>query len=59
VTGSLTEYPVEFRDIHVHEDRLEVHTRGLSNATYASQAMLREKEWVRGSDEDRFAVITL
>ena len=59
VTGSLTEYPVEFRDIHVHEDRLEVHTRGLSNATYASQTMMREKEWVRGADEDRFTVIPL
>lgn len=59
VTGALTEYPVEFRDIHVHEDRLEVHTKGLSNATYASQSMVHEKEWAKGADEDRFAVIPL
>ncbi|HOD49495.1 MAG TPA: metallophosphoesterase [Candidatus Hydrogenedentes bacterium] len=59
VTGSLTQYPVEFRDIHIHEDRFEVHTRGLSNAVYASQSLLREREWTRGRDEDRFAVIPL
>jgi len=59
VTAALTEYPVEFRDIHVHEDRFEVHTKGLSNATFASQSMVHEKEWTRGTDEDRFAVIPL
>lgn len=57
VTGSLTQYPVEFRDIHVHDDRFEIHTKGLSNSLYASQTMTREKEWARGEDEDRYAVI--
>lgn len=57
VTGSLTEYPVEFRDIHVHEDRLEIQTRGLSNAGYASQSQLRAMEWTRGLEDDRCAVI--
>lgn len=59
VTGSLTEYPVEFRDIHVHEDRLEVYTKGLSNASYASQSLVSSNEWTRGSDEDRYAIIPL
>jgi 3',5'-cyclic AMP phosphodiesterase CpdA len=57
VTGSLTEYPVEFRDVHVHEDRFEIQTRGLSNAAYASQSQARAAEWARGSERDRYAVI--
>ncbi|MGI6460984.1 MAG: metallophosphoesterase family protein [Candidatus Hydrogenedentales bacterium] len=59
VTGSLTEYPVEFRDVHVHEDRLEIRTRGLSNASYASQSQMYAAKWTRGGERDRYAVIPL
>lgn len=58
-TSSLTEYPIEYRDIHVHEDRLEIHTRGLSDTLFAGRSLIAGGEGAAGAEEDRFAVVEL
>ena len=57
VTGALLEYPVEYRDIHVGNDGLEIHTRGLSDATYAARSLVEGMEWTAGEPADRTATI--
>ncbi len=58
-TGSLIEYPIEYRDFHVYEDRVEVYTLGLSNEAFAGESLIEGREWPRGRAEDRESVIPL
>ena len=58
-TSALTEYPAEFRDIHVYEDRLEVHTLGLSDKSFAALSLVQFNTWTAGEDRDRTTVIPL
>lgn len=56
-TGSLPEYPVEYRDVHVYEDRMELFTNSLSDASFASRSLIRGKEWAGGDACDRTVTI--
>lgn len=59
VTGALPEYPTEYRDIQVYDDRLEVRTLGLSNGDFAKRSLLPGKAWTSGEPQDRSVVIPL
>jgi 3',5'-cyclic AMP phosphodiesterase CpdA len=59
VTSALPEYPTEFREIEVYEDRLEVYSRGLSNPAFAERSLIPGKEWLAGEERDRRATISL
>lgn len=56
-TGALPEYPVEYRIFEVHEDRVEVFTRGLSDSSYAARSLIPGRELTRGMEADRHIVI--
>lgn len=59
ITAALPEYPVEYRDLHVYEDRLELHTLGLSNTSFAARSLISGREWTSGEDCDRTCTIPL
>jgi hypothetical protein len=58
-TGSMPEYPVEYRVIEVHEDRMEVQTRGLSDPSFAQRSLIPGREYTAGTAVDRTAIIPL
>ena len=59
VTGALPEFPTEYRDIQVFDDRMEVHTLGLSNPNYALRSLIPGKAWTAGEASDRSVIIPL
>lgn len=59
VTGALPEFPTEYRDIHVYEDRLEIYTLGLSDPTFALRSLIPGKEWTAGKPQDRRTTVPL
>lgn len=59
VTGSLPEYPVEYRDVSVYDDRLEIVTLGLSDSTFAARSLIPNHEWTSGQAQDRSVTIHL
>lgn len=59
VTSALPEFPVEYRVVEVHDDRLEVRTRTLSDGQFAHRSLIPGKNWTRGEAQDREAVIRL
>jgi hypothetical protein len=59
VTGSLPEYPVEYRDVQVYDDRIEVFTLALRDPVFAGRSLIAGRDWTRGTDRDRHAVISL
>ncbi len=59
VTGALPEYPSEYREIAVHEDRLEITTRGLSDPSFAARSLIGDNGWTAGEPRDRSATISL
>lgn len=59
VTGALPEYPVEFRDVQVHEDRLEIRTVPISNPAFAARSLIAGREWTHGQACDREVTIPL
>ena len=58
-TGAMPEFPCEYRDIQVHNDRLEVRTCSLSDGVFAERSLIPGKDWTAGSPEDRSATIRL
>ena len=58
-TGAMPEYPVEYRVIEVHDDRMEVETRGLSDPSFALRSLIPGHEYTSGTPEDRAATIYL
>ena len=58
-TGALIEYPIEYRDIHVYDDRIEIHTLGLSNDEFANRSLIEGNHWPAGEEQDRHAVIPI
>jgi len=58
-TGALPEYPVEYRDVCVYDDRIEITTRGLSDPRFAERSLIPGKDWTRGTPQDRSVVIPL
>jgi len=59
VTGALPEFPSEYRDIQVHDDRLEVFTCELSDKSFAQRSLIPGKDWTAGQPGDRTATIPL
>ena len=59
VTGALPEFPSEYRDVQVYEDRIEIHTCKLSDPSFAERTLLPGNAWPSGTPQDRFAVIPL
>lgn len=58
-TGALPEYPTEYREICVYEDRMEIATRGLSDTSFAARSLIPGNEWTSGEPCDRSAVVRL
>ena len=58
-TGAMPEFPVEYRDVQVYEDRIEIHTCGLSDGSFALRSLIPGKEFTAGTKSDRTAVIPL
>jgi len=56
-TSALPEYPVEFREVEVYEDRIEIKTRGISNSVFARRSLIPTKEYTAGENADRTSVI--
>jgi 3',5'-cyclic AMP phosphodiesterase CpdA len=59
VTSALAEYPTEYREVAVHDDRLEVTTRALSDPSFAARSLIEGHEWTAGEAQDRTATIAL
>jgi Icc protein len=59
VTGSMPEFPCEYRDVHVYDDRIDVHTCGLSDKSFARRSLIDENDWTAGQPQDRTASISL
>jgi 3',5'-cyclic AMP phosphodiesterase CpdA len=57
VTGALTEYPIEFRVVEVHDDRLEIATHGLSDNSFAARSLTASGAGATGHDCDRNVAI--
>lgn len=58
-TGALPEFPTEYRDVQVYDDHLEVHTRGLSDTSFAARSLIPGREWTSGHPCDRRAIVSL
>ena len=58
-TGAMPEYPTEFREVRVYDDRLEVSTHGLSDPSFAARSLIPGHGWTGGQTVDRTAVIPL
>ncbi len=58
-TGALPEYPTEFRVFSVHDDRIEIATRGLSDPSFAARSLIEGHGYTSGCPEDRESVIPL
>lgn len=58
-TGALPEYPTEYREVQVHEDRIEITTLGLSDPSFAARSLIPGKAWTAGEVQDRIATISL
>jgi 3',5'-cyclic AMP phosphodiesterase CpdA len=56
-TGAMPEYPVEYREVRVFDDRMEIETCGLSDPSFADRSLIPGKEWTAGQAEDRQTVI--
>ena len=59
ITASLPEYPVEYREMNVHDDRLEIMTRGLSDPSFAARSLIDANTWTAGEARDRSVTIPL
>jgi 3',5'-cyclic AMP phosphodiesterase CpdA len=59
VTGALPEFPTEFRDVAVYDDRMEVRTLGLSDGGFARRSLIPGKSWTAGEPRDREVIIPL
>ena len=58
-TGALPEYPTEYRDVQVYDDRIEIETLGLSDRSFAARSLIPGKGWTSGQPQDRRATIRL
>ena len=59
VTGAMPEYPIEYRDVQVYDDRLEITTCPLSDTSFAARSLIDGREWTAGDEQDRTATIPL
>ncbi|HIJ74845.1 MAG TPA: hypothetical protein HPP83_12160, partial [Candidatus Hydrogenedentes bacterium] len=59
VTGALPEFPTEYREVRVYEDRLEILTHGLSDTSFAARSLIPGRDWTAGEPCDRTVTIAL
>lgn len=59
ITGALPEYPTEYREVLVYDDRLEITTLGLSDPSFAAESLIPGNGWTAGRAADRSATIPL
>ncbi|HPC16027.1 MAG TPA: metallophosphoesterase [Candidatus Hydrogenedentes bacterium] len=59
VTGSMPEFPCEYRDVHVYDNRIEIHTCALSNTSFANRSLIPGHDYTAGMPQDRRATISL
>ena len=59
VTGAMPEFPVEYREFHVYDDRIEIRTCPLSDTSLAARSLIAGKDWTAGEERDRVAMISL
>lgn len=59
VTGALPEYPTEYREVNVYDDRMEILTRGLSDTSFAARSLIPGREWTAGEPSDRSVTVSL
>ena len=58
-TGALPEYTIEYREVCVHDDRLEITTHSLRDLSFAKRSLLPCKDWTSGAECDRTVTIPL
>lgn len=58
-TAALPEYPSEYRDVRVFDDRIEVASLGLSDPSFARRSLIPGNEWTSGAPQDRNVTIPL
>lgn len=58
-TAAMPEFPCEYREIEVYDDRLEVHTRGLSDPSFAARSLIPGHRMTAGMEPDRRVTISL
>lgn len=58
-TAALPEFPAEYRDVRVFDDRIEVSSVGLSDPSFARRSLIPGNEWTSGTEADRAVVIPL
>jgi len=58
-TGALPEYPTEYRDVRVFEDRIEVETLGLSDPSFSARSLIPGNDFTAGHPQDRKTTISL
>jgi 3',5'-cyclic AMP phosphodiesterase CpdA len=58
-TSSLPEFPCEYREIEVHDDRLEIYTRPLSDPSFAERSRIPSHSITAGEERDRRVTISL
>ena len=56
-TSALPEYPVEFREVAVNEESVEIRTHSLSNPEFAKRSLIPSREYTCGTEADRRAVL--
>ena len=59
ITGALPEYPTEFRDVRVFDDRVEVEAVSLSDPSFAARSLVPGQGWTAGNASDRSTTIPL
>lgn len=58
-TSALPEYPCEFREVEVYDDRLEIYTRPLSDSSFASRSLIPAHQITEGTARDRRVTVSL
>ncbi len=58
-TAGMPEFPVEYRVVEVHEDHMNVETRGLSDPAFARRSLIPGHGYTSGTPGDRTVVIPL
>ncbi len=59
MTSALPEYPVQYREVRVYRDRMEIRTHSLSDRSFAQKSLIPGREYTMGEEQDRTAVIPL
>ncbi len=59
ITSALPEYPTEYRDVCVYEDRMEIKSVGLSDPSFSTRSLRPGGSFTAGQPCDRLVTISL